>query len=161
MLLTCLTETGPSGAGLPVFASVRGAVSDAEGTGPDGEKDEAQAESRNDTAITVVAPQCRLRRAAIEDLQKMRGEFSAKDWQKIAELTGQASGSAAAVQRAAQILGVNLSTRKVAQVAPFVGAAVGAGVNAAFQNDVAAAARFAYRARWLEVNEGLIEGGVE
>ena len=73
-------------------------------------------------------------------------------------MTGQASGSAAAVQRAAQILGVNLSTRKIAQVAPFVGAAVSAGVNAALQNDVTAAARFAYRARWLEVNEGLIEG---
>lgn len=98
------------------------------------------------------------RRVSIEALKDMRDEFSREDWQKIAELTGQASGSAAAVQRAAQILGVNLSTRKIAQVAPFVGAAVGAGVNAAFQNDVTAAARFAYRARWLEVNEGLIEG---
>ena len=55
-------------------------------------------------------------------------------------------------------LGVNLSTRKVAQIAPLVGAAIGAGVNAAFQNDVAQAARFAYRARWLEVNEGILEG---
>ena len=43
---------------------------------------------------------------------------------------------------------------------PVIGAAVGAGVNAAFQNDVAAAARFAYRARWLEVNEGIIEGHI-
>ena len=46
----------------------------------------------------------------------------------------------------------------MAQLAPIIGAAVGAGVNAAFQNDVAASARFAYRARWLEVNEGIIEG---
>lgn len=100
------------------------------------------------------------RQVAIEALREMRSGFSREDWQKIAELTGQASGSAAAISRVAQILGVNLSTRKVAQVAPFVGAAVGAGVNAAFQNDVAGAARFAYRARWLEVNERLIEGSV-
>jgi len=58
----------------------------------------------------------------------------------------------------ATTLGINLSTRKMAQVVPFLGAAVGAGVNAAFQNDVAAAARFAYRARWLEVNERIVEG---
>ena len=42
-----------------------------------------------------------------------------------------------------------------------IGAAIGAGVNAAFQNDVASAARFAFRARWLEVNEGIIEGDLE
>ena len=61
-------------------------------------------------------------------------------------------------RRAAETLGVNLSVRKMAQVAPVVGAAVGASVNAAFQNDVATAARFAFRARWLEVNEGIVEG---
>ena len=63
-------------------------------------------------------------------------------------------------RRVAATLGVNLSARKIAQIAPVVGAAVGAGVNAAFQNDVATAARFAYRARWLELNEGILEGKV-
>lgn len=98
------------------------------------------------------------RRSAIARLAEERTDIGREDWQKIVKLTGQTTGSVAATRRVAATLGVNLSTRKVAQVAPFVGAAVGAGVNAAFQNDVATAARFAYRARWLEVNEGIIEG---
>ena len=93
-------------------------------------------------------------------MAKERSEFGREDWQKIVRLTGQTTGSVAATQRVAATLGINLSTRKMAQLAPVIGAAVGAGVNAAFQNDVAAAARFSYRARWLEVNEGIIEGHV-
>jgi hypothetical protein len=96
--------------------------------------------------------------AAIERLNRERQDISHDDWQKIVRLTGQTTGSVAATRRVAATLGVNLSTRKFAQLAPLVGAAVGAGVNAAFQNDVASAARFAYRARWLEVNEGIVEG---
>lgn len=95
---------------------------------------------------------------AIGRLARERTEFAPEDWRKIVKLTGQTTGSVATTRRVAATLGVNLSTRKMAQIAPFVGAAVGAGVNAAFQNDVAAAARFAYRARWLEVNEGILEG---
>ncbi|MEK6217370.1 MAG: EcsC family protein [Boseongicola sp.] len=94
---------------------------------------------------------------AIERLAKERTNFDGTDWQKIVQMTGQTSGSLAATQRVAATLGVNLSTRKVAQLAPVIGAAVGASVNAAFLNDVAAAARFAYRERWLQVNEGIIE----
>ncbi|MEO0945305.1 MAG: EcsC family protein [Pseudomonadota bacterium] len=98
------------------------------------------------------------RSAAIARLTKGRADLKREDWQKIVRLTGQTTGTVAATQRVAATLGVNLSTRKMAQVVPFLGAAVGASVNAAFQNDVAAAARFAYRARWLEVNERLLEG---
>lgn len=98
------------------------------------------------------------RMSAIERLRMERTEFGRDDWQKIVRLTGQTTGSVAATRRVATTLGVNLSTRKMAQIAPVIGAAVGAGVNAAFQNDVANAARFAYRARWLEVNEGIVEG---
>lgn len=95
---------------------------------------------------------------AIESLRKSRSEFDPEDWRKVVRLSGQTSGALAATRRVAATLGVNLSTRKVAQLAPVVGAAVGAGVNAAFQNDVAAAARFAFRERWLEVNAGIVEG---
>ena len=95
---------------------------------------------------------------ALQRLAKGRSSFDRKDWQKIVRLTGQTTGTVAATQRVATTLGVNLSTRKMAQIAPVVGAAIGAGVNAAFQNEVAAAARFAFRARWLEVNEGIVEG---
>lgn len=95
---------------------------------------------------------------AIARLAEQRTALGKEDWQKIVQLTGQTTGTVATTQRVAATLGINLSTRKIAQVAPVVGAAVGAGVNAAFQNDVAAAARFAYRARWLEVNEKIIDG---
>lgn len=98
---------------------------------------------------------------AIKRLSRERSEFDPESWQKIVKLTGQTSGTLAATRRVATTLGVNLSTRKVAQVTPIIGAAVGAGVNVAFQNDVAAAARFGYRARWLEVNERIIEGAVD
>ena len=97
------------------------------------------------------------REAAIATLAEGREALGSEDWQKIVRLTGQSPGSVAAVHKVAATLGVNLSTRKVAQVMPFIGAAVGAGVNAAFQNDVAAAARFAYRARWREMNEGILD----
>lgn len=100
------------------------------------------------------------KREAIERLASDRREFGKDDWQKIVRLTGQTTGSVAMTRRVAATLGVNLSARKIAQIAPVVGAAVGAGVNAAFQNDVTTAARFAYRARWLELNEGILEGKV-
>lgn len=98
------------------------------------------------------------RQAAITRLAEERAQLGADDWHKVAEMTGHAAGASVAARRAAETLGVNLSVRKMAQVAPVVGAAVGASVNAAFQSDVAAAARFAFRARWLEVNEGIVEG---
>jgi hypothetical protein len=98
------------------------------------------------------------KRAALARLAKDRTDLPAESWGKIARLTGQTAGAQAAAKRVAAVLGVNLSTRKAAQVAPFIGAAIGAGVNAAFQNDVATAARHAYRERWLQVNERLIRG---
>jgi hypothetical protein len=102
------------------------------------------------------------KRAALARLAKDRTDLPADSWGRIVRLTGQTAGAQSAAKRVAAVLGVNLSTRKAAQLAPFVGAAIGAGVNAAFQNDVAAAARHAYRERWLQVNEGLIRGdGIE
>lgn len=95
---------------------------------------------------------------AIDRLAKGRAAIDREEWQKIARLAGQTSGSVAATRRVATTLGVNLSTRKMAQIAPVIGAVVGAGVNAAFQKDVADAAQFAYRARWLEVNERILDG---
>ena len=101
------------------------------------------------------------KREAIARLAKERREIPPDAWKNIVQLTGSSSGTLAATQKAAHVLGVNLSTRKLGQLAPIVGAAVGAGVNAAFQNDVARAARFAYRARWLELNEGILELSVD
>ncbi len=98
------------------------------------------------------------RDAALQRLAGFHAGPGRDDWQEIAAMAGRATGSAMAMRRVATTLGINLSARKAAQVVPVVGAVVGAGVNAAFQHDVASAARFAFRARWLEVNAGIIEG---
>ncbi|WP_157966446.1 EcsC family protein [Oceanibium sediminis] len=100
------------------------------------------------------------RQQAIARLAREQADMAPDTWTKIVRLSGQSAGSLAATRRVAATLGVNLSTRKMAQLAPVIGAAVGASVNAAFQNDVAAAARFAYRNRWLAENEALIDGEI-
>ena len=100
------------------------------------------------------------KRDALTRLSKDRHDLPPESWGKIVKLTGQAAGVQTAARRAAHILGVNLSTRKIGQMAPVVGAVVAAGTNAAFQNDVAEAARHAYRERWLEVNEGIVRGQI-
>ena len=104
------------------------------------------------------ANSAREKRAILDRMDRDRNEFSPETWTNIVKLTGQAAGTHAAMHRVAATLGVNLSARKIGQLAPVIGAAVGAGVGASFQNDIADAARHAYRARWLAVNEGLIEG---
>jgi hypothetical protein len=100
------------------------------------------------------------KRAALARLELDRTDLPAESWGRIVKLTGQSAGAQAAAKRVAQVLGTNLSVRKVGQMAPLVGAAIGAGVNAAFQNDVALAARHAYRERWLAVREGIVRGEV-
>ena len=97
---------------------------------------------------------------ALQRLAADRTQLPAETWGRIVKLTGQTAGAQATAHRVARVLGVNLSARKVGQLAPLVGAAIGAGVNAAFQNDVAAAARHAYRERWLTVNEGIVRGEI-
>ncbi|MEI7672651.1 MAG: EcsC family protein [Deltaproteobacteria bacterium] len=52
-------------------------------------------------------------------------------------------------------LGINITERKVLQVIPAIGAAVGGSVNAWFINDVAWAARRAFQERWLIENDKL------
>ncbi|MBT0956293.1 EcsC family protein [Alphaproteobacteria bacterium KMM 3653] len=53
------------------------------------------------------------------------------------------------VERIARQLGVTLAARKAGQIVPIIGGLVGATVNASFQADVARAARYAFRQRWL------------
>lgn len=53
------------------------------------------------------------------------------------------------VERVARQLGLSLASRKAGQIVPVIGGAVAAMVNASFQVDVARAARYAYRQRWL------------
>ena len=64
------------------------------------------------------------------------------------------------VERIARKLGISLAGRKAGQVVPIIGGAVGATVNASFQVDVARAARYAYRQRWL-MERRMIEAPLE
>jgi hypothetical protein len=59
------------------------------------------------------------------------------------------------VERIARQLGLSLAARKAGQVVPVVGGVVAATVNASFQADVARAARYAYRQRWLMARKAL------
>jgi hypothetical protein len=53
------------------------------------------------------------------------------------------------IDRVLRQVGASLGARKAGQVVPVLGGAVAAAVNASFQTDVARAARYAYRLRWL------------
>ncbi|MEO1308545.1 MAG: EcsC family protein [Pseudomonadota bacterium] len=53
------------------------------------------------------------------------------------------------LDRVARSLGTDLLKRKAAHVVPIAGGVIAAGVNASFQTDVARAARYGYRMRWL------------
>jgi hypothetical protein len=69
--------------------------------------------------------------------------------EKAAEQTFGKETAIVALRDVARQLGVNLTKRKMLQAVPFVGAAVGAGVNWTFMDDVAWAARRAYQERWF------------
>lgn len=95
--------------------------------------------------------------AALARLDVEQAKMDPGSWGKIVVLTGQSAGAMSAMRRVAAVLGLNLASRKIAQIAPIVGAVVGASVNASFQSDVIRAARHAYRARWLAEHEKLID----
>lgn len=59
------------------------------------------------------------------------------------------------VERIARQLGVSLAGRGAGRMVPVIGGAVAAGINASFQTDVARAARYAYRQRWLMARQML------
>lgn len=96
--------------------------------------------------------------AALARLDAEQAEMDPESWGRIVVLTGQTTGAMTAMRRVATGLGLNLASRKIAQVTPIIGAVVGAGVNANFQSDVARAARHVYRIRWLAQHERLISG---
>ncbi|RMH46660.1 MAG: EcsC family protein [Alphaproteobacteria bacterium] len=58
-------------------------------------------------------------------------------------------------ERVARQLGLSLAARKTGQVVPILGGIVAAAVNASYQADVARAARYAYRQRWLIARRAL------
>lgn len=73
---------------------------------------------------------------------------------KAAEQTLSREAAIIALRDLARQLGINLTKRKMLQVVPIAGAAIGGAVNWKFMDDVAWAARRAYQERWFNAREG-------
>lgn len=90
----------------------------------------------------------RQRETRIEDLRRLAGWLSTPE-ARVALETGGGWLADKLAERLTRALGLSLAKRKAGQVVPVLGGAVGALVNAGFQTDVARAARYGYRMRWL------------
>ncbi|MDJ0626917.1 MAG: EcsC family protein [Rhodobacter sp.] len=88
------------------------------------------------------------RKETIESLNDLARELSSPEAKVILD-TGGRWVTEKVVERIARQLGISLAARKAGQIVPVVGGLVAATVNASFQADVARAARYAYRQRWL------------
>lgn len=93
------------------------------------------------------------KQVALESLAQLNAELASASWKQVTQKTVNNELSKEAgkivVRGLARQLGINLTRRKTLQVIPVVGAAVAAGVNGAFVNDVAWAARRIFQEAWL------------
>lgn len=94
------------------------------------------------------------RQETVDNLNSLAREMSRPEVRMILEHGGHWVAEKV-VERLARQLGVSLAARKAGQVVPIVGGVVAATVNASFQADVARAARYAYRQRWLMERQAL------
>lgn len=97
------------------------------------------------------------RRETVDNLNVLARHLATPEGRLVLEKTGEWVTDKV-VERVARALGLSLASRKAGQVVPVVGGAVAATVNASFQADIARAARYAYRQRWLMARK-LLEGG--
>ena len=88
------------------------------------------------------------REQAVDGLNALARELSSPEAKILLEKGGKWVTDKL-VERVARQLGLSLAARKAGQIVPIVGGLVAATVNASFQADVARAARYAYRQRWL------------
>lgn len=97
--------------------------------------------------------------AAIVYLRSVQDVLAKNTLKKMADKAAESAVSQQAVILAAKALakqlGVNLSKRKMAQSIPFLGAGIGATINAWYIADVCNAARRAFQERWL-LEKGLL-----
>lgn len=93
------------------------------------------------------------KQVALESLAELNSALAIESRKQLAQKTVNNELSKEAgkivVRGLARQLGINLTRRKTLQVIPVVGAAVAAGVNGAFINDVAWAARRIFQEAWL------------
>ncbi|MEM9523017.1 MAG: EcsC family protein [Pseudomonadota bacterium] len=104
-----------------------------------------------DAATALASEQ---RQNTLISLNNLARELSAPEMQYVLRNGGEwVIGKV--VERVARQLGFNLARHKIGQIVPIIGAVVAAAVNASFQVDVARAARYAYRQRWLITRNAL------
>ncbi|MBF0280451.1 MAG: EcsC family protein [SAR324 cluster bacterium] len=97
---------------------------------------------------------------ALTSLRSIEKMIASQTWaalsQKAVENKISQEAAAVSIKALASQLGVNLTRRKVLQVIPAVGAAVGASVNAWYIKEVGWTARRAFQERWLVDNNKII-----
>ena len=95
------------------------------------------------------------RKARVADLEQGiggEGQLVHADHEHITPIVDQV------VERISRALAFASVRSRIGMVVPLVGSVVGGIVNSSFQNDVGKAARFAFQARRLRAEEGVIEG---
>lgn len=94
--------------------------------------------------------------AAIATMKSIQQMIVKTSWKKMAETAAQKTLSkeagVLAIKNLAKQLGINITKRKALQAVPFVGAGIGAAMNAQYINDICWAARRSFQKRWLEEN---------
>lgn len=93
-------------------------------------------------------------------IQRLAYVIAKNSWKKLAEKAAESKFSEAAlimaikttVSRLCPQLAKYFTKRKIAQIIPGIGAAVGAAANAAFINDITKASIMCFRQRWLAEN---------
>jgi len=99
--------------------------------------------------------------AALAALRAIEVTLAKQTWKKMAEQAAKEALSKEAgilaVRNLAKQLGINLTKRKALQSIPYIGAGIGASVNAWYVREVGWAARRAFQERWLIDNEKIIE----
>jgi len=94
--------------------------------------------------------------AALAYLKNLRSRHARDVFERMAVEANDAAFSQQAVllgaKALAEQLGMNLARRKLAQSVPFLGAGIGATINAWFLHDVCHAARRTFQERWLRAN---------
>lgn len=94
--------------------------------------------------------------AAITTMRSIQQMIMKTTWKKMAETAAQKTLSkeagVIAVKNLAKQLGINITKRKALQAIPFIGAGIGATMNAQYINDICWAARRSFQKRWLDEN---------
>lgn len=98
--------------------------------------------------------------AAILAMREIEVMLLKQSWRKIGKIAADKTvgkeAAVIAIRNLAKQLGINITKRKALQAIPFIGAGIGAAMNAQYINDICWAARRSFQKRWLG-EKGAIE----